>query len=404
MQRVFIVAARRTAIGTFGGGLKDVPATKLAAETLRAALRQAGLEPEAVDQTIVGNVLSAGQGMGPGRQAALYAGLPKERPAYAVNFLCGSGMKAAMIGATDIRVGDSAVVAAAGMESMSRAPYLAGAEIRYGARFGHLDLLDSMLRDGLIDAFNEVHMGVLAENIVRRHAISREEQDRFAAESQRRAAVAIADGRFAEEIVPVEVRRNKEPILFERDEHPRGDSTAETLQRLRPSFEEGGTVTAGNSSGINDGASALILASEAAVRERGLDPLAEIVAFSQVGNDPAWMGLAPVPAVKKLLGSVDMDLKSIELIELNEAFAAQSLGVLIELGEHYGVDRQWLMERTNVNGGAIALGHPIGASGNRIVVTLLYEMRRREAALGLATLCCGGGMGTAMLLRRVDGV
>jgi acetyl-CoA C-acetyltransferase len=402
MERVYIVAAKRTAVGTFGGSLKDVPAPRLAAKVIKAVVAQAGLEPAAVDETIVGNVLSAGLGMGPGRQAALYAGLPKERPAYAVNFLCGSGMKAAMIGATDIRIGEAAVVAAAGMESMSRAPYLVGTQARWGARFGHLSLLDSMLTDGLIDAFNDAHMGALTENIVRKHRISRQEQDRFAAESQRRAVEAIAAGRFAEEIVPVEVTRKKETFPFEQDEHPRADSTLEALARLKPAFEADGTVTAGNSSGINDGASALILASETTVRERGLTPLAEIAGFSQVGNDPAWMGLAPVPAVKKLLSALEVDLRQVELIELNEAFAAQSLGVLIELAEHYGVPRQRLEERTNVNGGAIALGHPIGASGNRIMVTLLYELRRRGLSLGLATLCCGGGMGTAVLLRAVD--
>jgi acetyl-CoA C-acetyltransferase len=398
MEKVFIVAARRTAVGTFGGSLKDIPAPRLCARVIGAALAQSGLEAEAVDETIVGNVLSSGLGMGPGRQAALYAGLPKERPAYAVNFLCGSGMKAAMIGAADIRLGEASVVVAAGMENMSRAPYLLGSEVRTGTRFGNRELADSMLVDGLIDVFNDVHMGVTAENVARKHRISREEQDRFALESHRRAAEATAAGRFAEEIVPVEVTRRKETLLFDRDEHVRVDASLEGLQRLKPAFEKEGTVTAGNSSGINDGASALILASETLVRERGLTPLAEILGSAQIGNDPAYMGLAPVPAVKKLLGRLDLHLRDVELIELNEAFAAQSLGVLIELGEHYGLDRSWFLGRTNVNGGAIALGHPIGASGNRIMVTLLYELRRRGLNMGLATLCCGGGMGTAVLL------
>jgi acetyl-CoA C-acetyltransferase len=375
MQKVYIVAAKRTAIGTFGGSLRDIPAPRLAARVIEAALAQSGLEPRAVDETIVGNVLSAGLGMGPGRQAALYAGLPKERPAYAVNFLCGSGMKAAMIGATDIRLGEASVVVAAGMENMSRAPYLLGAEVRYGTRFGDRELRDSMLADGLIDVFHDVHMGE-----------------------------AAAAGRFAEEIVPVEVSGKKETMSFDRDEHLRADASVEGLQRLKPAFEAEGTVTAGNSSGINDGASALVLASGSTVRERGLTPLAEILGAAQIGNDPAYMGLAPVPAVKKLLGGLGLDLKDIDLIELNEAFAAQSLGVFIELGEHYGLDRRWFAERTNVNGGAIALGHPIGASGNRIMVTLLYEMRRRGLSLGLATLCCGGGMGTAVLLGPAGGV
>ena len=402
MDRVFIVAAKRTAIGTFGGSLKDIPAPRLAARTIEAALAQAGLEPGGIDETIVGNVLSGGLGMGPGRQAALYAGLPRERPAYAVNFLCGSGMKSAMIGAADIRLGEAHLVVAAGMENMSRAPYLVSSDIRFGTRFGSLELSDSMLTDGLTDVFTDVHMGVTAENVARRHRISRDEQDRFAVESQRRAVAALAAGRFAEEIVNVEVKRGKEAVLFEQDEHPRPDSTLERLGRLKPAFEPDGTVTAGNSSGMNDGASTLILASETAVRERALVPLAELVGSAQVGYDPAYMGLAPVPAVTTLLGGLGMGLEEVELIELNEAFAAQALGVLIELSEHYGEDRGRLAERTNVNGGAIALGHPIGASGSRIVVSLLYELRRRGLGVGLATLCCGGGMGTAVLLRAVD--
>jgi acetyl-CoA C-acetyltransferase len=401
MGKTFIVAAKRTAIGAFGGSLKDIPAPRLCAEALKAALAQAGLEPEAVDQTIVGNVLGAGQGMGPGRQAALYAGLPKEKPAYTVNFLCGSGMKAAMIADTDIRAGEASVAAAAGMESMSLAPYLVKPEVRFGTRFGHLEMLDSLLADGLTDVFHNAHMGVLAENIARKHRISREEQDRFALRSQQRAREAIEAGRFLDEIVPVQVARKKETVPFGQDEHPRFDTTLEALGRLKPAFEKDGTVTAGNASGMNDAASVLILASGQALKERGLKPLAEIVGHTQVGNDPAYMGLAPVPAVIRRLQKTGLELRQVDLLELNEAFAAQSLGVIIELAEHYGVPQERILERTNINGGAIALGHPIGASGNRILVTLLYEMLRRGVEYGLATLCCGGGMGTAMLLRNV---
>lgn len=400
MGRTFIVAAKRTAIGAFGGSLKDIPAPRLCAEALKAALAQSGLEPEAVDQTIVGNVLSAGQGMGPGRQAALYAGLPEEKPAFAVNFLCGSGMKAAMIADTDIRAGEASVAAAAGMESMSQAPYLVKPAMRFGTRFGHLELLDSLLTDGLIDVFHQIHMGVTAENIARKHRISREQQDRFALTSQQKAREAIEAGRFRDQIVPVEAASQKQTVVFVQDEHPRFGVTLEALARLKPAFEKDGTVTAGNASGMNDGASALILASAEAVKERGLKPLAEIAGHCQVGSDPAFMGLAPVPAVIRLLEKTGLHLRQVELLELNEAFAAQSLGVLIELAEHYGMSVEELLERTNVNGGAIALGHPIGASGNRIVVTLLYEMLRRGAGYGLATLCCGGGMATAMLLRN----
>jgi acetyl-CoA C-acetyltransferase len=399
MSKIYIVAAKRTAIGAFGGSLKDIPAARLCAEALKAALTQAGLGPEAVDQTVVGNVLSAGQGMGPGRQAALYAGLPKEKPAYAVNYLCGSGMKAAMIGATDIRAGEASVVAAAGMENMSQAPYLIKPEVRFGTRFGHREILDSLLADGLTDVFHNVHMGVLAQNIARKHRISREEQDSLALRSQRLARESIEAGRFQEEIVPVQVAQKKQTLLFNQDEHPRFDTTLEALGRLKPAFEKDGTVTAGNASGMNDGASALILASGEALEERGLKPLAEVVGYSQVGNDPAFMGLAPVPAVGRLLQKTGLKLREVGLMELNEAFAAQALGVIIELAEQHGLSKEWILERTNVNGGAIALGHPIGASGNRIVVTLLYEMLRRGVTYGLTTLCCGGGMGTAMLLR-----
>ena len=401
MRRVFIVGAKRTAIGAFGGSLREIPAPRLAAEALKAALAQSGLEPEAVDETIVGNVLAAGQGMGPGRQAALYAGLPKEKPAYAVNFLCGSGMKAAMLGAAAIRCGEAAVVAAAGMENMSRAPYLVDPQVRFGSRFGHLQLSDSLLADGLTDAFHNVHMGVTAENIARKHGISREAQDHFALRSQRLARQAIETGRFLQEITPVPVPRKQETVPFDRDEHPRFDATLENLGRLRPAFEEGGTVTAGNASGMNDAASALILAGEEMVGKRGLRPLAELAACAQVGNDPLWMGLAPVQAVVRLLDQAGLDLGRIDLIELNEAFAAQVLGVIAELGEHYGEVGERILERTNVNGGAIALGHPVGASGNRIIVTLLYEMLRRGSTHGLATLCCGGGMATAVLLRAL---
>ncbi|MDA3951685.1 MAG: acetyl-CoA C-acetyltransferase [Spirochaeta sp.] len=401
MKEVYICAARRTAIGTFGGSFTDTPATELGAIAVKAALAQAGLDPEAVDELILGIILSAGVGMGPARQVSIGAGIPADKPAYATNMLCGSGMKAIMQGVDRIRLGRSEVVVAAGTENMSQAPYLAPYKMRFGARMGSLELTDHMIRDGLTDVFHNYHMGVTAENIAQKHAISREAQDTLAAESQHKAGAAIEAGRFAEEIAPVTVRQRKTEVEIVTDEHPRPEATAAGLARLRPAFAKEGTVTAGNASGINDGASAVVLASQEAVTRHGLTPLARIVADGQAGVDPAYMGLGPVPAIRGALADAGMKLSHMELIELNEAFAAQSLGVITELAEEHDLDETVIMERCNVNGGAIALGHPVGASGNRITVTLLHEMIRRGARYGLASLCIGGGMGTALVIERL---
>ncbi|HDG61616.1 MAG TPA: acetyl-CoA C-acetyltransferase, partial [Thermotoga sp.] len=396
MKDVFILGAKRTPIGTFGGSLKDIPAPKLAALVIKESLKQAKVSQEEVDEVIVGNILMAGQGMGPGRQASIYAGIPSEVPAYTVNMMCASGMKSIMIGSTDIALGEADLVVAAGMENMSQAPFLVPYKVRFGAKFGNMELLDHMIWDGLRDVFNGIHMGLTAEVLAEEFEITREEQDMFAYESQMKARKAIEEGRFKEEIVPVEVVEKKEKRIFSIDEHPRPNVTLEKLSNLKPVFKEGGTVTAGNASGINDGASSVILASEEFVEKKGLKPLARIVAWSQAAVDPLRMGLGPVPATEKILQKAKLSFQDLELIELNEAFAAQSLAVIKKWCEIFGVSKDWIMSRLNVNGGAIALGHPIGASGNRIVVTLIYEMKRRNLKIGLATLCVGGGMGTSL--------
>ena len=401
MEKVYIVGAKRTAIGSFGGTLKDKKAAELGAIAIKGALGQAGITPEQVDQTVVGNVLMAGQGMGPARQAAIYAGIPVEKPAYTVHMVCGSGMKAIMLGANEIKLGNSEIVVTAGMESMSNAPMLLPAKARFGLKFGNIEMIDHMVYDGLTDVFNQYHMGITAENLVEKYGLTREEQDEFAAISQQRAEKAIKEGKFKDEIVPVEVKTKKETKIFDTDEYPRFGTTKETLAKLRPAFKKDGTVTAGNSSGINDGASAIILASESAVKKYGLTPIAEIIAYEQGGVDPSIMGIGPAAAITNLVEKKGIKLEQMELFELNEAFAAQSIAVLKELKEKYGIKEEWMMERTNVNGGAIALGHPIGASGNRITVTLLYEMKKRNLEYGLASLCIGGGMGTAIVIKNM---
>ncbi len=391
MEEVAIVGAARTPIGSFGGSLADVPVPQLGATVIAAALERAGLSPHQVDEVIMGNVLSAGVGMNPARQAAMSAGLPETVPATTVNKVCGSGLKAVALAAQAITLGDAEVVVAGGMESMSRAPYLLP-RARFGYRMGHGEVLDHMIKDGLWCALEECHMGNTAENVARDYEISREDQDRFAYESHMKAARAWQEGRFAEEVVAVEVQGRQGAMRVDRDEHIRPDTTMEKLARLRPAFVSGGTVTAGNASGINDGAAAVVLASKRKVRELGLEPLAWVKAYASAGVPPRIMGMGPVPAVRKVLERAGLSLRDIDLIEANEAFAAQSLAVGRELG--------WDWERVNVNGGAIALGHPIGASGARILVTLLYEMRRRQARHGLATLCIGGGQGIAMVVER----
>ncbi len=401
MGKVYIVGAKRTAIGTLGGTLKDVPAVQLGVAAAKAAMEQAGIKPEYVDETIIGNILMAGQGMGPGRQVSVYAGIPVEKPGYTVNMLCASGMKSVMIGAVDIIGGEAEIVLAGGIENMSAAPYLLP-KARFGYRLGHGEVLDHTVFDALTDVFNMYHMGVTAENLAEKYGITREEQDLFAYKSQMKAKKAIETGRFKDEVVPFVIKERKGEKVFDTDEHPRVDTTLEALAKLKPAFKKDGTVTAGNASGINDSGSVMVLASEDAIKKYGLKPLAEIIGFAQHGVDPSIMGIGPVGAISKALKRANMKLTDVQLIELNEAFAAQSLAVLRDLKKEHDVSDDWLEERVNVNGGAIALGHPVGASGNRIIVTLLYEMKKRKLGLGLASLCVGGGMGTAVIIRNVE--
>ncbi|HMG34808.1 MAG TPA: acetyl-CoA C-acetyltransferase [Blastocatellia bacterium] len=393
MSRAVIVSAVRTAIGSFGGALKDFSASELARVVISSSLERAAVQPGDVDEVIMGNVLQAGGGMNTARQAAIAAGLPDEVPSFTVNKVCGSGLKAVTLAAQAIAAGDADIVVAGGTESMSNAPYiLKGA--RWGYRLGRGELVDSLLSEGLTCAMAGCHMGITAENVAEACSISREQQDDFAAESQRRAVAAAAEGRFDAEIVPVLVQQKKGPALeFKVDEYVRPTTTREVLSRLKPAFKnDGGTVTAGNASGINDGAAALVVASHERARLMEMAPMAEIVAYASAGVDPRYMGLGPVPAIQRALEKANLTLDEIGLFELNEAFAAQSVGVLNKLG----LDQ----DRVNVNGGAIALGHPIGASGARILVTLLHEMRRRSVKRGLAALCIGGGQGIAVIIER----
>jgi acetyl-CoA C-acetyltransferase len=390
-EEVVIASAVRTPIGTFGGALADVPAPKLGSIAIRAALERAGVAPEAVDEVIMGNVLQAGLGMNPARQAAIAAGLPDSVPATTINKVCGSGLKAVTLAAQAILVGDAEVVVAGGQENMSAAPYLLN-KARFGYRMGHGELYDSMILDGLWCSLSDCHMGITAENVSEQFGVSREEQDRFAAESQRRAGQAIASGAFADEIVPVEIPGRKGTTVVDRDEHPRPDSTVEKLTGLRPAFKSDGGVTAGNASGINDGAAAVVVMSRRKAEELGVRPLASIRSWASAGVDPKVMGIGPIPATQKALARAELQARDLDLVEANEAFAAQSVAVLrgLELDP----------EKVNVSGGAIALGHPIGASGARILATLLHGMARRDARLGLATLCIGGGQGIAMVVSR----
>jgi acetyl-CoA C-acetyltransferase len=392
-EDVVIVDAARTAIGKFEGTLAGVPASELGSTVIRALLERNGLAPEAVDEVILGQVLAAGVGQNPARQAAIGAGLPVEVPALTLNKVCGSGMKAVHLAVQAIRCGDADLVIAGGQENMNLAPHVLP-KSRTGMRMGEWPLLDSMIQDGLWDIFNDYHMGCTAENLVERFGISREEQDAFAAQSQQKAEAAQKANRFAEEIVPVEIpRRKQEPLVFEVDEFPRHGTTVEGLSGLRAAFRpENGTVTPGNASGINDGAAALVIASAGRARELGLEPMARVAAYANAGVDPAVMGTGPIPATRRCLERAGWTVEQLELIEANEAFAAQAIAVNRELG--------WDTTRLNVNGGAIALGHPIGASGARILVTLLHEMRKRDAGKGLATLCIGGGQGVATAVER----
>jgi len=387
---VVIVAAARTPIGSFNGALSSLPAHALGSVAIRAALERANVEPGEVSEVIMGQILTAGQGQNPARQASIGAGIPVEVPAYGVNILCGSGLKSVALAYQAIKNGDSTIVVAGGQESMSRAPHVA--HLRDGTKMGTVEFLDSMLKDGLWDAFHGYHMGNTAENVAQKWQITREEQDRFACASQNKAEAAIKAGKFKDEIVPVTVSTRKGDVVVDADEYPRFGTTLEALQKLRPAFAKDGTVTAGNASGINDGAAALVVMSAKEAERRGLTPLARIVSWAQAGVDPAIMGTGPIPASRKALEKAGWKVDDLDLVEANEAFAAQAIAVNRDLG--------WDPEKVNVNGGAIALGHPIGASGARILVTLLHEMQRRDAKKGLATLCIGGGMGIALCVAR----
>jgi acetyl-CoA C-acetyltransferase len=401
MEKVFIVSAKRTPIGAFGGSLKDISAGNLASIAIKAAIAQGGVRPEIIDEVIVGNVIGAGQGMSVGRQAALYAGIPETVPAYTLNMVCGSGMKTVMDAASHIRAGDASVVVAAGVEVMSQIPFAVSGGIRDGHKMGNMNLTDLLINDGLTDAFNQYHMGVTAENVAREVGISREQQDEYALASQMKAVAAIEAGKFEDEIVAVDVKKRRETIIFDTDEYPKSDATLSGLQKLRPAFDREGSVTAGNASGINDGASAVIVASESAVKEFNLEPIAELVSYAQSGLKPEIMGLGPVEAVSNALLKADITTQDVDVYELNEAFAAQALGVINKLAQEQNVSVSSILDKANVNGGAIALGHPLGASGNRILVSLIHELNRSNGQYGVASLCVGGGMGTAVVIKSI---
>ena len=392
MQEVVIVAATRTAIGSFQGALATIPAVELGAAVIRQLLVKTGLDADQVDEVILGQVLSAGCGQNPARQASIFAGLPHSVPAMTLNKLCGSGLKAVQLAAQAIRCGDAEVIIAGGMENMSLAPYVLPAT-RTGLRMGHARMIDSLLHDGLMDAFNDYHMGITAENLVDKYQLGREQQDAFAVASQQKACAAIECGRFADEITPILIPQRKgDPLSFAVDEQPRQGITLQSLGLLKPAFKKDGSVTAGNSSTINDGAAAVMLMSADKARALGLPVLARISGYAGAGVDPAIMGIGPVAATRRCLAKAGWSLDQLDLIEANEAFAAQALAV--------GKELEWDMDKVNVNGGAIALGHPIGASGCRVLVTLLHEMIRRDAKKGLATLCIGGGQGVAVAIER----
>ena len=391
MDDIFIVGAGRTAIGKFGGTLAKTPAADMGAHVLKKLLERSGVQPAQVSEVILGQVLAAGVGQNPARQAAIRAGLPDMVPAMTINKVCGSGLKAAMLGAQSIAHGDADIVVAGGQESMSTSPHaLVGS--RDGFRMGDAKLVDTMIIDGLWDVYNQYHMGVTAENVAKEYAVTRDDQDAFAVASQQKTEAAQKAGKFKDEIVPFEIATRKGSVSFVDDEYPRHGATLEAMKGLRPAFDKNGTVTAGNASGINDGAAVVILASARKAKELGLKPLARIKAFASAGVDPKYMGMGPVPASKRCLSRAGWSPQDLELMEINEAFAAQAIAVNRQMG--------WDTSKVNVNGGAIALGHPIGASGCRILVTLLHEMQKRDAKKGLASLCIGGGMGVALAVER----
>ncbi len=392
MREVVIASAVRTPVGSFGGSLKDITPADLGAHVIKAALERAGVAPEKVDEVIMGCVLQAGYGQGIARQASIKAGIPQEVPAWTLNMICGSGLKSVSMAAALIKSGEADIVVAGGTENMSMAPYVMK-NARWGIRMGDDKIIDTMVHDGLTEVFNNYHMGITAENIVEQWGLTREEQDELAARSQQRAVAAVESGRFDDEIAPVMIPQRKgDPIAFARDEYPKAGTTTESLAKLRPAFKKDGTVTAGNASGINDGAAALVIMSKEKADELGIVPLATIAAHASAGVDPKVMGIGPVPATLKALKSAGIGVQDLDLIEANEAFAAQALAV--------GRELNFDVEKVNVNGGAIALGHPIGASGARILVSLIHEMKKRDAKNGLATLCIGGGMGQAVVIKR----
>lgn len=392
MREVVIVGAARTPVGSYGGALTNVSAVELGKIAVKGAMDRAGIKPEMVNEVIFGNVLQAGQGQNVARQVSIASGIPKEVPSFTVNKVCGSGLRTVGLAAQIIKCGDADCIVAGGTENMSQAPYLVP-NARWGARMGDAKMVDYMVHDGLFDIFNKYHMGITAENIVDQWGLTREELDEFSVRSQHRAEAAIKEGKFKDEIVPVEIPQRKgDPVIFDTDEFPKAGATLEKMAKLRPAFKKDGTVTAANSSGINDGAAAIIVMSKEKAEELGLNIVCTIKSYGSAGLDPSIMGYGPVPATKAALEKIDLKVEDIDLVEANEAFAAQSLAVCKDLG----LDS----EKTNVNGGAIAIGHPIGASGARILVTLIYEMQKRDSKTGLATLCIGGGQGTSMIIER----
>lgn len=401
MSKVYIVAAKRTAVGKFGGSLASLNAADIASVVIKNILEETKIDASKLDEVIVGNILSAGQKQGVARQAAIKAGIPQEVPAYGVNMICGSGMKTIINAFVNIKSGEANLILAGGTETMSNASMLLPPAIRNGIKMGDFKVVDHMILDGLTDAFQDYHMGITAENIAEKYQITREQQDTFAIESQKKATAAEDAGKFKNEIVPVQIVSKKETITFANDEYINKSTSFDKLSALRPAFKKDGTVTAGNASGINDGASFVLIASEEAVKQYNLTPLVEIVAVGQGGVDPAIMGMGPVPAIANALKKANMKLNQMDVVELNEAFAAQSLGVMKQLSIDHSVDNNWFSEHCNLNGGAIAIGHPIGASGNRITVSLIHELKRSGKQFGLASLCIGGGMGTAIIVKNI---
>lgn len=401
LRKAYIVGAKRTAIGSFLGGLSSVKPKEFGAEVVKALLKETGVKPEDVSELICGNVLGAGLGQNIGRTIALEAGIPQEVCSHSVNMVCGSGMRSVIEAVMSIQAGFNEVVIAGGVESMSQAPYLVPSNTRSGNKMGDWKAVDHMIYDALTDARLNYHMGITAENVAAKYNITRQMQDEFALASQKKAIAAVDAGRFKDEIVPITIKSKKGDIVFGTDEYPNRTTDIEKLGKLKPAFKpDGGTVTAGNASGINDGASFVMVVSEDALKKYNLKPLCEVVGIGQGGVDPSVMGLGPVPAIRNALKNAGVKLSDVELVELNEAFAAQSLGVVHELVEEHKINRDEFLKKTNVNGGAIALGHPVGASGNRIIVSLVHEMIKSNKKLGLASLCIGGGQGTAVVLKR----